>query len=157
MKLRWTKNSMLTGLILGLMACASSQTAFSTDFSIDAVFFNDGVPAKDGTLDASLVGSNESLQVLKNDADAIKSLKPPHQVKIVGHTDSKECSGKACEALSLRRAELVFNWMVANGVPISLLLPPEGHGSHEPVASNDIPKGRARNRYVEFQVVPSTP
>ena len=157
MKLHWAKNSVLTTLLLGLLACVSSQSAFSTDFSIDAVYFNEGVPAKGGNLDASLVDSNESLQVMKNDADAIKSLKPPHQVRIVGHTDSKECSGKACDALSLRRAQLVFNWMVANGVPTSMLLAPEGHGRQEPVANNDIPKGRAKNRYVEFQVVPSTP
>lgn len=157
MKLHRTKTSVLTSLLLGLMACASSSTAFSTDFSIDAVYFNEGLPAKGGNLDSSLVDSNESLQVMKNDADAIKSLKAPHQVKIVGHTDSKECSGKACEALSLRRAQLVFNWMVANGVPTSVLLPPEGHGGAEPVANNDMPKGRAKNRYVEFQVVPSAP
>lgn len=157
MKLHRTKTSVLTGLLLGLMACASSQTAFSTDFSIDAVYFNEGLPAKGGNLDSSLVDSNESLQVLKNDVDAIKSLKPPHQIKIVGHTDSRECDGNACEELSLRRAQLVFNWMVANGVPTSMLLTPEGHGSQEPVANNAIPAGRAKNRYVEFQVVPSTP
>lgn len=156
MKFFGAKSVILPTLLLGLMACASSPSALATDFSIDAVYFNEGLPAKGGNLDA-LVDSNESLEVLKNDADAIKSLKPPHQVKIVGHTDSKECSGKACEVLSLRRAQLVFDWMVANGVPASMLLPPEGHGSAEPVANNAIPKGRAKNRYVEFQVVPSTP
>ncbi|QAU25052.1 OmpA family protein [Dyella sp. M7H15-1] len=114
------------------------------------------MPSKTSTLDTSLVSPSESLQVLKNDADAINALKAPYQIKIVGHTDSEEYSGRVCDALSLRRAKLVFHWMVANGVAKNRLLSPEGHGSAEPVANNEIPKVRARNRYVEFQVVPST-
>ncbi len=151
-----TKTAIWLTLLVAVFACVPCQRAFSTDFSIDAVFFNEKLPSTQSTIDQSVVDSSESLQVLKNDANAINSLKEPYKVKIVGHTDSNECTGHDCADLSLRRAQLVYNWMVASGVPRSRLLSPEGHGSDEPVANNAIPSGRARNRYVEFQVVPNT-
>ena len=139
--------------LLAAVACGSCLPAFSTDFSIDAVYFIEKMPLPTGSLDASLVDPSVTLKVLGNDASAINSLKQAYTTKIVGHTDNKECAAHDCEDLSLRRARLVYTWMVANGVPSSRLLPPEGHGSVEPVANNAIANGRARNRYVEFQII----
>lgn len=56
------------------------------------------------------------------------------------------------EALSMARAEDVVNYLVAQGVPRAMLLP-QGFGAARPVASNDTPQGRARNRRVELDIV----
>lgn len=140
-----------------LLACIFCENAMSTDFSIDAVFFNEKKPSLKDDIGMSLAERGDSLTVLKNDVAAINSLKNGYSIKIVGSTDNKECSNSECEKLSLRRAQMIYRWMLANGVPQDRLLPPEGRGANDPVASNAEPDGRARNRYVEFQVIPDTP
>ncbi|MBD8882157.1 OmpA family protein [Rhodanobacter sp. 7MK24] len=141
-------------LISTVVGCTFCEAAFATDFSIDAVHFKEKLPSPNGDLGASLVGNGESVGVLKNDIKAIDSLKESYRIEIIGHTDNQECVPHECERLSLRRAQRVYDWMLANGVSRSRLLPPEGHGSGGPVANNEILGGRAMNRYVEFQVVP---
>ncbi len=138
--------------------CVPFYEAFATDFSIDGVFFNEKMPSKKDNIQSSLFNYDVSVAILRNDVGAINSsLVNGYSVKVVGFTDNRECSGKECEALSLRRAELIYKWMIANGVPKSRLLPPEGHGSGEPIADNEIPEGRARNRAVGFELVPNSP
>jgi OOP family OmpA-OmpF porin len=157
MKFSGSKRVVFPSLFLAVVACACYQPAFSTDFSIDAVYFNEKMPLPKSSLDTSLVDPAVTLKILGNDANVIKSLKSPYTIKIVGHTDNQECAGRECEDLSLRRAQLVYNWMLTHGVPRSRLLSPEGRSGAEPVANNELPNGRARTRYVEFQVAPSTP
>lgn len=129
----------------------------STDFSIDAVYFNEKMPSSKDPINTSLHEYNDYLKVLKNNVAAINSLKNSYHIKIIVSTDNHECSASECEKLSLRRAQMLYKWMLANGVSQSRLLPPEGRGSNDPVANNAEPDGRARNRYVEFQVTPDTP
>ena len=50
------------------------------------------------------------------------------------------------------RAAAVVKWLVANGIS-SRRLASRGFGSTMPIASNDTPEGRARNRRVEFRVL----
>ena len=70
---------------------------------------------------------------------------------VEGHTDS---SGNARSNLELsrNRAAAVVKWLVANGVSARRLAS-RGFGSTTPIASNDTPEGRARNRRVEFRVL----
>ena len=72
-------------------------------------------------------------------------------VLVVGHTDA---SGEAShnDALSLRRAQSVADYLVATGTgedAIRVL----GRGSREPIASNDTLEGRIQNRRVDILLV----
>lgn len=75
---------------------------------------------------------------------------PDVQVEISGHTDSVG-SDQANQALSLRRAQAVRNWLEQRGVAGNRMKT-VGKGEKEPVASNDTAEGRAENRRIEFYV-----
>jgi outer membrane protein OmpA-like peptidoglycan-associated protein len=75
---------------------------------------------------------------------------PYAKVTIVGHTDST--GGDAINnPLSVNRAAETRNYLVSRGVA-SNRISIDGRGSYEPVASNDTPANRARNRRVEIFV-----
>ncbi|ROR29844.1 OmpA family protein [Inmirania thermothiophila] len=73
-------------------------------------------------------------------------------IHVVGHTDSTGPEGYN-QALSERRAEAVASFLVAQGVPAERILT-EGRGEREPVAPNDTPEGRRRNRRVDIVIRP---
>lgn len=78
---------------------------------------------------------------------------PNSNVQIIGHTDS---DGEASynQGLSERRARSVADILQANGVSggrISTI----GLGESRPVASNLTPEGKAQNRRVDIEIIPS--
>jgi outer membrane protein OmpA-like peptidoglycan-associated protein len=75
---------------------------------------------------------------------------PRAEVRIVGHTDSTG-SDAINRPLSQDRAASTRDYLSARGVPPNRVQI-EGRGSSQPVASNDSPEGRARNRRVEIFV-----
>jgi len=72
-------------------------------------------------------------------------------VIVVGHTDSVG-SFEYNQRLSERRAAAVRDYLVRKGINGNRIRV-EGKGSTMPVASNDTPAGRARNRRVEVEIV----
>jgi OmpA-OmpF porin, OOP family len=72
------------------------------------------------------------------------------QVVIIGHTDN-EGSRQSNLYLSKLRAEAVKNYLVGKGIS-TYALNTQGMGPDKPVASNDTPDGKARNRRIEFRV-----
>lgn len=71
-------------------------------------------------------------------------------VEIIGHTDnSGSRSGNL--ALSKDRAAAVKKALVEQGIEASTLVT-LGVGEQRPVASNETPEGRARNRRIEFRI-----
>jgi outer membrane protein OmpA-like peptidoglycan-associated protein len=83
-------------------------------------------------------------------AKVIQTLKdnPDINVEIQGHTDSK---GKESsnQKLSERRANSVKTYLVTKGIAKPRLTS-KGFGQSKPVASNDTPEGREKNRRIEF-------
>jgi outer membrane protein OmpA-like peptidoglycan-associated protein len=75
---------------------------------------------------------------------------PDTTVNIVGHTDSTG-SDAVNEPLSINRAASTREYLTEHGVAMNRIHI-DGHGSHEPLASNDTPTGRAQNRRVEIYV-----
>lgn len=73
-------------------------------------------------------------------------------IVVQGYTDSVG-SASDNDALSLRRAQSVRDYLVRQGVP-SEKATAEGKGASNPVASNSTPDGRAENRRVEIVVTP---
>jgi outer membrane protein OmpA-like peptidoglycan-associated protein len=76
-------------------------------------------------------------------------------IDIIGHTDSTGTDA-INDPLSLARAQATRDYLVQHGVAASRITT-EGRGSHEPVASNDTPAGRAANRRVEIYIAEAAP
>ncbi len=76
----------------------------------------------------------------------------PGTIEIRGYTDASG-DPEANRALSLRRAEAVRDTLVAMGLPAARLQT-AGYGASDPLADNDTPEGRARNRRVEIRRLP---
>ncbi len=79
---------------------------------------------------------------------------PDSLVDVYGHTDSTG-SDAFNQTLSESRARTVMSYLITQGVPAARLRS-QGFGETMPVASNDTPEGRAKNRRVEIKIVPVT-
>jgi len=77
------------------------------------------------------------------------SLKKPAGMEIDGHTDNT-ASDEINDALSLRRAVSIRDFIVRRLPGLSEVVSVNGYGSRRPVAGNDTPAGRAKNRRVEI-------
>ena len=73
---------------------------------------------------------------------------PNERMSIEGHTDSTG-SDELNRELSLARAEAVQTFLKEMGVPQSRVSA-KGFGADNPIAPNDTPEGRAKNRRVEI-------
>jgi outer membrane protein OmpA-like peptidoglycan-associated protein len=69
--------------------------------------------------------------------------------EVQGHTDN--VGPKAANlSLSDQRAKAVVSWLTGKGIAGARLVP-KGYGDTTPVAGNDTPEGRAKNRRVELK------
>lgn len=91
----------------------------------------------------------ESQEQLKNIAEILKAY-PVVEVKIGGYTDNSGDPKKNL-ALSQKRAEKVMSELVKMGIAAKRMKA-EGYGDQHPVASNDTPEGREKNRRVSVRV-----
>lgn len=71
------------------------------------------------------------------------------KIEINGHTDNT-ATDEWNDALSLRRAASIRDYIVKRLPRVASLVIVNGYGSHRPAASNDTPVGKARNRRVEI-------
>lgn len=74
-----------------------------------------------------------------------------HRVEIGGHTDNVG-KDEDNQKLSENRARTVVEYLVSQGVE-SGRLTWKGYGEAQPVADNNTPEGRARNRRTEFKIL----
>jgi chemotaxis protein MotB len=95
--------------------------------------------------------------VLKKVGEALKGY-DDKIVRVVGHTDNVPI-GKSMQAqfasnweLSAARATTVVRFLEAAGVPPERLAA-SGRAEHSPVASNDDPEGRRKNRRIEITLI----
>ena len=75
---------------------------------------------------------------------------PEASIEIEGHTDA-EGTPERNAALSERRAQAVVSYLTSSGIPADRLKA-IGYGAARPVAPNDTPGNRAKNRRIEFTV-----
>ena len=88
---------------------------------------------------------------LRNAATALKQLRPGYVLEIAGYTDNTGDPALNV-ALSQKRAEAVRDALIKDGADPATLIA-KGYGSADPIASNDTPEGRLRNRRIEYRVV----
>ena len=75
-------------------------------------------------------------------------------MKLTGHTDSQG-PDEYNQQLSLARAQSVIDYFVAAGIDPDRLLA-DGAGETQPIADNETPEGRLKNRRVEFDFGPAS-
>lgn len=75
---------------------------------------------------------------------------PAANIEVAGHTDA-DGEDSFNQALSEKRAQAVVDYLVKAGLPADRFTA-TGHGSTQPVASNDTDEGKAQNRRIEFVV-----
>jgi outer membrane protein OmpA-like peptidoglycan-associated protein len=80
---------------------------------------------------------------------------PATTVTIIGHTDSTG-SPALNQPLSIDRAAHTRDYLTTRGVSPNRIVV-DGRADREPIASNDDPAGRARNRRVEIYVAEQQP
>ena len=96
-------------------------------------------------------------EVLKKVADAIKSY-DDKAIRIVGHTDNVPISGNLQKVfpsnweLSAARATTVVRFLQDTGIPPERLVA-TGRAEYAPVAPNDSPEGRQKNRRIEITLI----
>jgi OOP family OmpA-OmpF porin len=73
------------------------------------------------------------------------------KVRIEGHTDSTGDAAKN-RTLSQERAQSVLNYLVKKGIARHRL-EAKGYGPDKPIADNNSPEGRKKNRRVEFTII----
>ena len=80
----------------------------------------------------------------------MKKLPASYVFEIAGYTDN---TGDAAAnlVLSQKRAEAIRDVLVKAGVPADMLVA-KGYGGADPIASNDDPQGRRRNRRIEYHI-----
>jgi len=83
----------------------------------------------------------------------------PYQIVIIGHTDNVPIGPSLAKRypsnweLAGARAASVVRMMAADGIPPEQLLA-ISMGETRPIAANDTPEGRARNRRIEVRIRP---
>ena len=92
----------------------------------------------------------ESALLLTEISKALKAL--PNDVRVEGNTDSEIQPQMSNWALSSLRAVAIVEFFSSNGIKPSRLQA-EGLGQFHPVASNNTPEGRARNRHADIIVL----
>ncbi len=93
--------------------------------------------------------SDDYLPLLQRIGEALNAL--PGQVQVIGHTDNRPIHSIRFQSnwhLSLERARSVSQ-LLARYLP-AVRISADGRAETEPIASNDTPEGRARNRRVEI-------
>ena len=145
----------LIGLATSLLMAISGH-ALSLD--IRGVNFRSGHPLPMEDLQSALAepvgvlgNPIDQLTVLANDVEILKR-NPGVRVSVTGHTDAEECTAQECYELSLRRAKLVWAYLVERGVAASRIDPPRGLGASIPVAANDTEASRQQNRRADVEV-----
>jgi outer membrane protein OmpA-like peptidoglycan-associated protein/uncharacterized protein YidB (DUF937 family) len=91
----------------------------------------------------------ESMGMLEQSAQAIKSAPAGTVLEIGGHTDNRG-NPAANMKLSQQRADSVRRFLISKGVGSNSLVA-KGYGDTNPIASNDTEDGRFKNRRIEFK------
>jgi OmpA family len=152
------KTAFFCALVLLISGCSLQRTNRTTEplllsgIDFGPIGFKEGQPVGKEEIDEALA-ENFFAEYINHILDVI--IKNDHlKFEILGFTDSRECAKSDCQALALRRAESVRDWLLANGVKKASISRIVAYGPNMPIDDNASEEGRARNRRVEVAVDP---
>ncbi len=123
----------------------------NVDINAQRIRIQLATPVLFGSGDAEIM--TDSATVLDEIANLIN--KVPNKVVIEGHTDNipiKTAQYSSNWELSVDRAINVINYFGSTGIPPERFAA-AGYGEFQPVASNETPEGRSKNRRIEIIIV----
>lgn len=103
------------------------------------------------TTSSSVELDQQTKEYLKRVAEEMKE-NPNYELRVIGHSDNRGTLAQNTER-SRKRAEAVRDQLVQDGIPFDRILI-RYKGSLDPIAPNNTPEGRQKNRRVEIVVVP---
>lgn len=132
-----------------LHAKTKGQPASGPEFH--AIAFKSGHPIDSEELMDAVTEVDAAIAAMRHNVGLINSIQSVNY-SVVGTTDNAECSGEACDVLSLKRARLVQDWLTRNGVPALRFRQPVGRGSPMPrdYISNEEERSMTRSVRVEI-------
>ena len=92
--------------------------------------------------------------VLKKVGEAVKGYNDK-VIRVVGHTDNVPIKTRTFPSnweLSVARATTVVRFLQENGIPPERMVA-SGRAEYQPVAENDTPEGRKKNRRIEITLI----
>lgn len=108
--------------------------------TLENVFFQTG---KSTLLEVSIVELDKVVEMMQKN--------PTIRIQLGGHTDNVG-NEAANLKLSEQRAKAVYDYLIRQGVSAERMSY-KGYGQTQPVADNDTPEGRRKNRRTEFTIV----
>jgi OmpA family len=132
-----------------ILLAAMPFTARTTSVDLYGVNFKLGHPIQNEDLASALAGENEFKKLDEN----VRLLKyaPKLTFEVVGHTDHYECDGQECNDLALRRAQLVYAYVLDAGIDAHRIKALREFGSTRHIAAT--PEMREINARVEMNVM----
>jgi hypothetical protein len=123
--------------------------AYSVEFK--RIYFPPGRPLQsESSPDIDKVLDQEQMNVL---LDLHQTLKEDSTIgaEVMGFADKNECLPRECRKLSLRRAKMVFDWLLDHDIPLKQLRGPSGESIDWPLDDGETEDGRALNRRVQLE------
>lgn len=129
---------------------------FSTDLTDEGLLLtiNDNVLFNSGSSEVSV----KDEEIAKEISDLLV-MDPPREVIISGHTDNVPISTSSYNSnweLSVMRSVNFMKLVLENDKLDPRWFSAKGYGEYKPIASNDTPEGREKNRRVEVLILPRT-
>lgn len=123
--------------------------AYSVEFK--RIYFPAGRPLESES-SANLVEvlDREQMKVLLGLLETLKR-NPILGANVMGFADKNECLPPECRKLSLRRAKIVFDWLLDHDVHRAQLRGPSGESTDWPLDDGETENGRALNRRVQLE------
>ncbi len=137
------------GVMDAVDQCPDSEAGAKVDdkgCKLAEVIVLKGVTFKTGSAQLT----SDSSMELNKVAETMKKY-PSLVIKVSGYTDNRGAESFN-QQLSQKRAQAVVTFLVNQGISAQRLQA-EGYGSANPIADNDTPEGRMKNRRVELQIL----
>jgi len=159
------RSVVLYSIIAVLISCASEKGQYEKNIAQEdsslhsslvafAIEFRSGEPTDDQLISSDKTWwSTETAGVLDYNLHVIDS-NPGVRFEVLGFADENECLHYDCRKLSLLRAQLIYKWLIDNGVSEEILVKPVGLGAEMAIDDNETEQGRRRNRRVEINILP---
>ena len=131
-----------------------ASSVLESSIDLRGVEFKPGRPIRGEGLAASMKAPvGDSFQLLDEGVDFIKS-GPEIRIEVRGFANEEEGSIADRIVLSERRAKLVYDYLLAHGVPAHQLVGHKGFGSNMPIDTEETAEGRQRNSRAELIQLP---
>lgn len=141
-----TTSSLFQSFVTAPYRLSTTFTANSTEQKVvDDALKNRIIEFESGSSILTLTGT----KILDEMVIALNKVQGKN-IKIIGHTDNLGDAQKNIK-LSIERAEAVKKYLVDKNISANRLTT-TGLGSEKPIADNNNPSGRKRNRRIEFEV-----